>query len=140
MNQTTEAAAETPIASEPPLRQEGLGQVGKAAAWVGIVAGVVFIVGMIFAAGFWLGSSPDGYGGGHFGRAPGHMMSGDGSNSCPMMGSGPMKPPGGPNATPAPGAPHHNGWRAQVCLAFGPARLVASNCQVGRRPKDTSQW
>lgn len=116
MSQTTEPAAEPPNPGEPPRPQERSGQLGKAAAWVGIVAGVVFIVGVIFFAGFWLAQSRDGYGD-NFGRPHGHMTSSDMSNSCPMMESGKMMAPGGmkpgqtagPPATPAPEAPRNSG-------------------------------
>lgn len=82
-------------------------------AWVGIVAGVVFIVAVIFFAGLALGRASSAYGGWHRGYQGGQM----GPGGCPMMG-GPMMggqgPMGGPGMmrpgqpttpTPAPAPP-----------------------------------
>ncbi|MDO3640216.1 hypothetical protein, partial [Mycolicibacterium arseniciresistens] len=76
----------TPVIEREPRRGS---RVTTAAAWVGIVAGVVFIVAVVFFSGFILGKASDG--GGHRG-GPGHgdrvMMHHGGPP--PMMG------PGGP--------------------------------------------
>jgi len=67
--------------------------------WVGIVAGVVFIVAVVFFSGFALGRGSGGYHGWHRGYH-GQMGPGGGMDGCPMMrnggtGSGGMMGPGG---------------------------------------------
>lgn len=87
----------------------------QALAWVGIVAGVVFTVVVIFFSGFALGHASGGYGwhrypGGHSGCP---MMQGGMMGSGGMMGPGGMKAPGGmmapdgtkPTPGPAPSRP-----------------------------------
>ena len=92
---------------EPERRRARLTAV---AAWVGIVAGVVFIVAVIFFSGFVLGAhSGGGHRGGHHGggdREFGEMHRG----GPPMFPMGPMGPgprggferqgPGGPGVQP----------------------------------------
>ena len=58
-------------------------------AWVGIVAGVVFTVAVIFFSGLAVGRSSGGYHGWHRGYQSGQMGPGGG---CPMMGGGMMGP------------------------------------------------
>ncbi|WP_422744110.1 hypothetical protein ACN27E_20120 [Mycobacterium sp. WMMD1722] len=78
------------------------------AAWVGIVAGVVFVVAVIFGTGYLLGANSGGHRGGG-GPGPGPMMIHRDGPPPPMLF--PMGPraqfefPGGPNgpAGPAPG-------------------------------------
>ena len=85
-------------------------------AWVGIIAGVVFTVAVIFFSGFLLGRASDG----HKGWQRGHhgVHSGPGQGGCPMMRPGSMMSPGdmGPGEmrpgmmqpgqpTPAPAGP-----------------------------------
>lgn len=70
-------------------RRDGQGRLGQVAAGIGIIAGVVFIVAVIFFSGVFLARSTDGYywwGQNHNG---GHV------GSCPMMTSGDMMGPGG---------------------------------------------
>jgi len=55
-------------------------------AWVGIVAGVVFVVAVVFFSGFLLGWSS----GGGDGRCAGEMGPGGMTGQCPMMGPGGM--------------------------------------------------
>lgn len=73
------------------------------AAWVGIAAGVVFVVAVVFFSGFILGRSSDG--GHHRGGGAGHgqmMFHRDGLS--PMMGSrGQFEHPGMPFAPGQPG-------------------------------------
>lgn len=106
-----------PTPSQPVVREEPRrSKVTLVAAWVGIVAGVVFIVAVIFFSGFILGAQSSGHRGGHGG--PG----GDGGMAFihrgppppgmfPMMprgefGPGPGFGPGGPRSEPpqSPGA------------------------------------
>jgi hypothetical protein len=96
---------ETP---EAPSQSTGRSRLGQAAVWVGIVAGVVFIVGAVFFSGFFLGarlehrSGPQvmrcemgGSGGGMGGMGPGGME--------PM---GPSQPPSSTStAPPTPSTP-----------------------------------
>jgi hypothetical protein len=104
-----------PVYAEPP-RDHRPNRLYQAAAWVAIVAGVLFIVGAVFFTGFALGRH-SGYDGGwrhhrgdnsQFERRGGPPMM-----QFPMMpgpggpGSGPGFAPGGPGgagatATPAP--------------------------------------
>lgn len=76
-----------PSATAPPVvvPQES-NRLNKAAAWVGIAAGAVFIVAVVFFAGFLLGKNVDGGGRAHHG-GPGVMQ--------PGPAGFPMGPPGG---------------------------------------------
>jgi len=76
----------TPLAYATDHRDRRLRRVS---AWVGIVAGVVFIVAVIFFAGFALGRGSGGYHGWHRCYLS-HMGPGSGMNGCPMMRSGGM--------------------------------------------------
>jgi len=108
------SAAPPPAYAEPSRRN----RLTAAAAWVGIVAGLVFIVAVVFFSGFFLGAhSGGGHGGwGHGHRQHGFMMHRGGQP--PMFPMGPrgefdrpgpgMQPfgPGGPNFGPQqPGGP-----------------------------------
>lgn len=82
-------------------------------AWVAIIAGVVFVVAVIFFSGFFLAWSADSHHGWH------RASNGGRGGTCPMMGPGGMTRPGemmgpgetdpmgpmGPQQTPAPTAP-----------------------------------
>ncbi len=83
--------------------QRSPSRLNQAAAWVAIVAGVVFIVGSVFFTGYFLGRHSGhgnwGHGGGrhHGGPGTGQMMP-----MPPMMAPGPgMPPPPGPNSPTA---------------------------------------
>jgi hypothetical protein len=78
------AAPPAPAYAEPPRRN----RLTAVAAWVGIVAGVVFIVAVIFFSGFILGSHS---GGGH--RGGGH---GDRDRDFAIIHRGPPMFPMGP--------------------------------------------
>ncbi|MFN8228270.1 MAG: hypothetical protein U0R18_16305 [Mycobacterium sp.] len=122
MTETTEHTVDTPVAVE---RQPN--RLYQIAAWVGIAAGTVFIVAVIFFSGFLLGRHS---GGGHFGGhgsghgGPGMMMDrpwgpgpmrggpggpGDRDDRGPGMMPGMMRPggagDGGTNAPTGPGTP-----------------------------------
>jgi len=83
----------------PPPHKHRPNRVYQAAAWVAIVAGVVFIVSAIFFTGFALGrNSGDGFGGHH--RGHGEM----GSRSAPLMpGMRPDRPMGPGRSDMGPG-------------------------------------
>lgn len=94
---------EPPPAAPPSARYDGPSWLTAAAAWVGIVAGIVFIVAVIFFSGFFLGVHARGCHGhhGHRGQGqwqgpggPGGMM-GPGGTMGPggMMGPGQQQPP-----------------------------------------------
>ena len=100
---TAVAATERRPAESPARRPNRLNQI---AAWVGIVAGVVFIVAAIFFSGFIIGKHSGGYfGRGHRGDEFGMYRAGG-----PRMGTGGMMGPGqqqSPTTAPAvPGMPH----------------------------------
>lgn len=81
-------AAERPRGEESYERPNRLGQT---AAWVGIAAGVVFVVAVIFFSGVLLGRSSDDFGWRRDGWSEG---AGGKAGTCPMMGTGGMMPPG----------------------------------------------
>lgn len=93
---TTDQAMGTPLVYATDDRDRRL---RRTLAWVGIVAGVVFIVAVIFFSGFALGRGSGGHHGWHRGYQS-QMGPGGGMNGCPMMrnggmGSGGMMGPGG---------------------------------------------
>jgi hypothetical protein len=113
------ATAEPPPAAPPPVYAEPRrhGRLTAVAAWVGIVAGVVFIVAVIFFSGFILGAHSGGHhGGGHGDRHRGFAMFHKGGPP-PMFPMGPrgefqgpgpsFQVPSSPNApsTTAPSRP-----------------------------------
>ncbi|MGB8505206.1 hypothetical protein, partial [Mycobacterium sp.] len=77
MTQTPESRTEldpvagVPHAVEPPPRYDDRygrpNRLNQALAWVGTVAGVLFVVAMIFFSGFFIGGSLGGHYGGHRG-------------------------------------------------------------------------
>lgn len=73
--------ATTPVAPVAPVRQSRVTQV---AAWVGIIAGITFVVAVIFFSGFILGKQSDG---GHHHRGP------DRERTMIHRGGPPMAPP-----------------------------------------------
>ncbi|MFV9632495.1 hypothetical protein [Mycobacterium neumannii] len=132
MTETPSEPATSPVVATPhhdhvaPRRSK----LGAAAAWVGIAAGVVFIVAVIFFSGFILGSHSGGHhrGGGHHGGhdrdvaifhrgpPPGAPMGPGGSFGRPPFGGpgnsqgprfAPPEPPQSPEAptTTAPSRP-----------------------------------
>ena len=72
-------------------------------AWVGIVAGVVFVVAVVFFSGFFIGRSTGHHYGGHHGYWQHGQMTGPGG----MMGPGQTGPSGpmGPQPSPTTTAP-----------------------------------
>ena len=82
----TGVATKGQLVEPSPSRWERPSSLGRIAAWVGIVAGVVFIVAVIFFSGFVVGS--DGYIG-RTHRGDGHWMHHGGQ---PQMGPGMMGP------------------------------------------------
>lgn len=90
-------AGERRVVESPPY-DDRRNRAGSILAWVGIVAGVVFIVAVVFFSGFFIGRSSsgnfrDGY------HQPGMMM-GPG-----QMGPGQMGPNQWPTTTTAPTTP-----------------------------------
>jgi hypothetical protein len=80
--------------------QERPSRLSQAAAAVGIIAGVVFIVGVIFFSGFFLGSKSEQHRGPQVMRCE---MGGSGGGMGGMMGPGGMGPmgPKGPGPSPS---------------------------------------
>jgi hypothetical protein len=123
---TTPTPAAGPPPPPPPVSlkdDRGSSRVLQVLAWVGIVAGVVFVVAVVFFSGFFLGRHAGGPGYGHFGshhgrgihvfhrggpqpmgpmaRWPGGPM----SPISPMSPGSPSTPPPSTTTAPAP-APH----------------------------------
>ena len=72
----------------------------KVLAWIGIVAGVLFIVAVIFFSGVFFGRTAGGYHGWHRGYQGGQMgTNGSSMDDCPMMR------PGSPRTTRAAPTP-----------------------------------
>ena len=93
MADTTDVAQPT---DEQGTAQHQSSRLNQALAWVGIVAGGLFIVAAVFFSGFFLRSS---IGGHHMGPAKmddccSHMKSGDHMAQGSMMGPGGPKPGG----------------------------------------------
>lgn len=113
MSETTTTSTEPatgPIETTPPpaavtahgYRERRPSRLNVVAAWVGIVAGVVFVVTVIFGTGFVLGAHSGGPRGGDFGdrRGAGEMHR-EGPPMGPMFRPGPdFIFPGGPGGFP----------------------------------------
>ncbi len=82
---TTPSIITSPVYDDSDHRDRRLRRV---LAWVGIIAGIVFIVAVVFFSGFALGRGA-GYHGWHRGYQ-GQMGPGGGMNGCPMMRNGGM--------------------------------------------------
>ncbi|MBI3212653.1 MAG: hypothetical protein HYZ38_02425 [Mycobacterium sp.] len=96
-----ETAVEPAVTAPVVVERDKPNRLYQVAAWVAIVAGVVFIVGAVFFTGFFLGrQSGGGMHGGHFGP-PGVMIERGG----PMGPWGPMMRPGGPGGPGESGMP-----------------------------------
>jgi uncharacterized membrane protein YgcG len=110
-----ETTATTTPAATPVVVHDRGGRLNVVAAWVGIVAGSVFVVAVIFFSGFVLGASVTGghHGGHHHGQAEGHMErdgggprhgwpGGQGGPGFPggSGGNEPGQGPGSPPSTP----------------------------------------
>jgi len=77
--------AEPPRAGGPlPHDDDRSGSLGRVMAGVGIVAGIVFVVAVVFFSGFFLGGSWTGYDGRDQGSA-GRFGSAGMWGTCPMM-------------------------------------------------------
>jgi len=85
LDTTTDSVPVGPVVYEQRDRR-----LHRALAWVGIIAGVVFTIAVVFFSGFVLGRS-SGYHGWHRGYQG--QMGRDGG--CPMMRGGSMMGPGG---------------------------------------------
>ena len=95
-----------PVYAEPPHAHHRPNRLYQAAAWVAIVAGVMFIVGAVFFTGFALGRHSGGDGGWRHHRGDNSQFErGSGPRMMPMMpGYGPGFGPGGPGG-PGSGGP-----------------------------------
>lgn len=83
---TTESITTEPVRHQDSDHRDR--RLYRTLAWVGIVAGVVFTVAVIFFAGLALGRASGGQHGWHRGYQSGQMAPG----GCPMMGPGMMGP------------------------------------------------
>lgn len=94
----TPATSTTTTAAPVVVRDRG-SRLNVVAAWVGIVAGSVFVVAVVFFSGFVLGASVTGghHHGGHHGPGDGQMER-NGGGPRPGWPGGPAGPgfPGGP--------------------------------------------
>lgn len=93
MSETQDSTTES-VYSGPVVSAHRDHRLHRALAWVGIVAGVVFIVAVIFFAGFALGRT-SGYHGWHRGYGPVGAGQSGRDGGCPMMRNGGMMGPGG---------------------------------------------
>jgi hypothetical protein len=112
-------ATAEPVTAPAVVESPRHSRLNAVAAWVGIVAGVVFIVAVIFFSGFFLGAHSGGHkgwhhrGGGdgfavmHHGPPPMFQMGPGGNRPWPPFGPGGPGGPGGPNfqGPSQPGAP-----------------------------------
>lgn len=91
---TTEYVTATEPAPAPTAPEHRDSRLNRALVWVGIIAGVVFTVAVLFFSGFVLGrgSAYHGWGGQRGGYS--QMGPGAGPAQCPMMRGGPMMGPG----------------------------------------------
>jgi len=99
MSQTPDVATGSISTAEPSAdRHDHTGhppaRLYQTLAWVGIVAGVVFTVAVIFFSGMLLGRASGGYHGWHRGNQGGQMGQGGSMGDCPMMRPGGMGPGG----------------------------------------------
>jgi hypothetical protein len=96
-----------PPASAPVIQKPS--RLNQVAAWVGIAAGAVVIVAVVFATGFMLGAHSGRDGGG---RGSGHDRGAmDQRDGPPMWGPGPMMRPGPAFVFPGgPGFPQFPGF------------------------------
>lgn len=105
MSQTPESAGSVPAATRPPVEEKPR-RVNAVAAWVGIAAGSVFIVAVVFFSGFVIGAHSGGghHRGGHGDGRGGGQMHGE---QGPMLRPGPGFPGGpggqGPDGSRGPG-------------------------------------
>jgi hypothetical protein len=101
MTETPESSTETTATPEvvPPPRydteERRPARVYQILAWVGITAGVLFIVAVIFFFGVFFGRASDGHHGWHRGYQGAQMGPGGSTGDCPMMRHGGMMGPGG---------------------------------------------
>ena len=95
MTETPRTASESTTGT---VGRERPSRLPQAAAAVGIIAGVIFIVGVIFFSGFFLGSKSEQHRGPQVMRCE---MGGSGGGMGGMMGPGGMGPMG-PGQSPSP--------------------------------------
>lgn len=96
MTESIERSTESAVPSTPSPQDTGRSRrLYEVLAWVGIVAGILFIVAVVFFSGFFVGRAADGYGW-HRGSQSSQMKPGAGmGGGCPMMQGGGMMGPGG---------------------------------------------
>lgn len=92
MTETTETL--DPIVPDARVVDRRSGRLNQVAAWVGIVAGIVFIVGSVFFTGYFLGRHTGG--GWHHRGGPQMEFRGGPGMGPGMMGPGMMGPGRGP--------------------------------------------
>ena len=103
MTETTDSIDQSPIVTDTPVADRRPSRLNQVAAWVGIVAGIVFIVGSVFFTGYFLGRHSGG--GWHHRGGPqmefrGGPGMGPGMMGPGMMGPGMMGPGRGPGMGP----------------------------------------
>jgi hypothetical protein len=106
MTQTPEPRTEptTVVGQPPPDDRPGRpNRLNQALVWVGIVAGVVFVVALIFFSGFVLGKASGHDGGGHHEYHHSEQMMPGHNGRGGMMGPARQAPP--TTTTPAPTTP-----------------------------------
>jgi hypothetical protein len=93
MTETPESTSQPTMAGQP-RHDDRPSRLTQVLAWVGIIAGIVFVVAVIFFSGFALGWSSGGHYGWHRGYYGGQMGPGGSTGTCPMMGPGGQTGPG----------------------------------------------
>ncbi|HZQ33282.1 MAG TPA: hypothetical protein VFB19_16295 [Mycobacterium sp.] len=105
MSETAEHPTTPTVTTDPrPVDRREPSRLNQVLAWVGIVAGVVFVVAVVFFSGFFLGKHSGGsHGFGHHMKGM-HMIHRGGPPPMGPWGPGPGGP-GGPGSQAPGGAP-----------------------------------
>lgn len=103
---TTEESATVAPSPPRPHVEHRPSRLYQTLAWVGAISGVLFVLTVVFVAGFFAGAGPGGYHGWTRGYHSYQMGPHGPRDGCPMMGPGGMMGPGsmmGPGGMMGPG-------------------------------------
>jgi hypothetical protein len=101
----TAVATERQPAERPPRWEDRPNRLNQILAWVGIVAGVVFIVAAVFFSGFFIGRNSGGYDWNRMHPYGGQSPMGPGMMGPGQTGPGGMMGPGQQSPTTTPTSP-----------------------------------